>query len=105
MEMKDKLEAKQNEDDQGPFLSPNVKDIFKRRKEEKNKKGIKKMNLKSLLPAEEPEINKENDINNENEEDNDNEKIKMISSSSDFNNEDNIELEKKAKRKKSKEKL
>ena len=94
MELNDKLESKQNEDDQGPFLSSNVKDIFKRRKEEKNKKGLKKMNLKSLLPAEESEINKEN---NENEEDNDNEKVQMISPSENLNNEDNMELEKKAK--------
>ena len=46
------LESNQNEDDQGPFLSSNVKDIFKRRKQEKNKKGMKKMNLKSFLHSE-----------------------------------------------------
>ena len=90
------LENNQNEDDQGPFLSSNVKDIFKRRKEEKNKKGMKKMNLKSLLPSEEQEINTDNNINND--DDNDNEKYQMISTNNNMSNEDNIQLEKKAKK-------
>ena len=93
-----KFENNQNEDDQGPFLSSNVKDIFKRRKEEKNKKAMKKMNLKSLLPSEDQEINQDNNINNEDEEDNDNEKYQMISQNNNLNNEDNMELEKKAKK-------
>jgi len=92
------FENNQNEDDQGPFLSSNVKDIFKRRKEEKNKKAMKKMNLKSLLPSEDQEINQDNNINNEDEEDNDNEKYQMISQNNNLNNEDNMELEKKAKK-------
>ena len=92
------FENNQNEDDQGPFLSSNVKDIFKRRKEEKNKKALKKMNLKSLLPSEDQEINQDNNINNEDEEDNDNEKYQMISQNNNLNNEDNMELEKKAKK-------
>ena len=92
------LESNQNEDDQGPFLSSNVKDIFKRRKQEKNKKGMKKMNLKSFLPSEKEEKNNENNINN-NEEDNedDNEKIQMITENN-ISNEDNMKLEKKAKK-------
>ena len=98
MELNNSLENNQNEDDQGPFLSSNVKDIFKRRKEEKNKKGMKKMNLKSLLPSEDQEINPENNINNEDEEDNDNEKYQMISQNNNLKNEDNMELEKKAKK-------
>ena len=86
------LESNQNEDDQGPFLSSNVKDIFKRRKQEKNKKGMKKMNLKSFLPSEKEEKNNENNINN-NEEDNedDNEKIQMITENN-ISNEDNMKL-------------
>ena len=92
------FENNQNEDDQGPFLSSNVKDIFKRRKEEKNKKAMKKMNLKSLLPSEDQEINQDNNMNNEDEEDNDNEKYQMISQNNNLNNEDNMELEKKAKK-------
>ena len=53
------LEENQNEDDKGPFLSSDVKEIFKKRKEEKSKKGMKKMNLKSLIPSEEQEIKTE----------------------------------------------
>jgi len=93
-----RLEENKNQDDQGPFLSPNVKDIFKRRKEEKNKKTTKKMNLKSLLPSEDQEINTENNVNNEDDVDNDNEKYQMISQNSALNNEDNITLEKNAKK-------
>ena len=71
------LEDNQNEDDKGPFLSSDVKEIFKKRKEEKSKKGMKKMNLKSLIPSEEQEINTENNINNNiNEEEDDNERTR-----------------------------
>ena len=76
------------EQDENPFLSTNVKDILKRRREDKNKKSMKKMNLIS--------ITNENDFNNaENENDNENEEEKMI------DNSDNIktmkDLEKNAK--------
>ena len=76
------------EQDENPFLSTNVKDILKRRREDKNKKSMKKMNLIS--------ITNENDFNNDqNENDNENEEEKMI------DNSDNIktmkDLEKKAK--------
>ena len=99
MESNNSLESNKNEDNPGLFLSSNVKDIFKRRKEEKNKKGMKKMNLKSLLPSEEEEeINKENNINNEDEGDNDNEKNQMISQNNNLNNEDIMALEKNAKK-------
>ena len=100
MELKDSADNIQNEDDQGPFLSPNVKDIFKRKKEEKNKKGMKKMNFKTLLPSEDQDINtNENNINNiNNEDEDDNEKYQMISKNNNISNEDNIELEKKAKK-------
>ena len=98
MELINTLDNSQNEDDKGPFLSSNVKDIFKRRKEEKNKKGMKKMNLKSLLPSEEQDLNIENNINDDNNDEDDNEKNKMISQSNEINNEDNIQLEKKAKK-------
>ena len=87
--MEGNVNTSQNKDeDENPFLSTNVKDILKRRREDKNKKSIKKMNLMS--------VTNENDINNiENEKDNENEEEKMI------DNRDNIEtmkeLEKKAK--------
>ena len=98
MEMDNSLEDNQNEDDKGPFLSSDVKEIFKKRKEEKSKKGMKKMNLKSLIPSEEQEINTENNINNNiNEEEDDNEDNKMITPNN-ISNEDNIQLEKKAKK-------
>ena len=54
--MENKLENSQNEDDQGPFLSSKVKDIFKSRNKEKKQKKLKKMNLTSLLPSEEQDI-------------------------------------------------
>ena len=92
------LEDNQNEDDKGPFLSSDVKEIFKKRKEEKSKKGMKKMNLKSLIPSEEQEINTENNINNNiNEEEDDNEDNQMITPNN-ISNEDNMQLEKKAKK-------
>ena len=92
------LEDNQNEDDKGPFLSSDVKEIFKKRKEEKSKKGMKKMNLKSLIPSEEQEINAENNINNNiNEEEDDNEDNQMITLNN-ISNEDNMQLEKKAKK-------
>ena len=64
MEMENKLENSQNEDDQGPFLSSKVKDIFKSRNKEKKQKKLKKMNLTSLLPSEEQDFNTDNNINN-----------------------------------------
>ena len=97
-EIDNSLEDNQNEDDKGPFLSSDVKEIFKKRKEEKSKKGMKKMNLKSLIPSEEQEINTENNINNNiNEEEDDNEDNKMITPNN-ISNEDNMQLEKKAKK-------
>ena len=75
------------EEKDNPYLSTNVKDILKRRREEKGKKNVKKMNLISL--TNEPSIN-EPDNDNENEEE------KMIDKNE--NNNKNIkELEKKAK--------
>ena len=97
MEINNSLEENQNEDDKGPFLSSDVKAIFKKRKEEKNKKGMKKMNLKNLIPTEEQEINTENDENKINKEEDDNENDQMIIQNN-LNNEDNIQLEKKAKK-------
>ena len=102
MEKNNSLENNQTEDDQGPFLTSDVKEIFKKRKEEKNKKGMKKMNLKSLLPSEEQEINSENknkhfDTQEEEDDDDDNESDKMISQNN-MSNEDNMKLEKKAKK-------
>ena len=48
MEINNSLEENQNEDDKGPFLSSDVKAIFKKRKEEKNKKGMKKKRKKII---------------------------------------------------------
>ena len=99
MEMENKLENSQNEDDQGPFLSSKVKDIFKSRNKEKKQKKLKKMNLTSLLPSEEQDFNTENNINNtKNEEEDDNENNQMIIENNNISNEDNIKLEKKAKK-------
>ena len=71
--------------DENPFLSSNVKDILKRRREDKNKKSMKKMNLISIT----------NEIET-NEDQNENEEEKMI------DNTENIktmkELEEKAKK-------
>ena len=93
MKSKDNSSAKKNESEEGkgPFLSNNVKDILKRKREDKHKKGIKKMNLISILPIENQDI--ENDINNPDKEEN--EDKKMIEDSEKINN--NIEMEKKAK--------
>ena len=99
MEMENKLENSQNEDDQGPFLSSKVKDIFKSRNKEKKQKKLKKMNLTSLLPSEEQDFNTDNNINNtKNEEEDDNENNQMIIENNNISNEDNIKLEKKAKK-------
>ena len=43
------LENNKTEDDQGPFLTSDVKEIFKKRKEEKNKKGMKKIMMKRKI--------------------------------------------------------
>ena len=75
MELKDKS-LTENEDilnTNRPILSSNVKDIIKRKKEDKTKKGMKKMNLISIVESE--DNNEENAIN---EADNENEDIKMI---------------------------
>ena len=82
-------QSQENAENENPYLSSNVKDILKRRREDKNKKS-KKMNLISL--TNDPEIN-----NPEN--DNENEEEKMIDKSENIiNNKNNIELEKKAKK-------
>ena len=82
-------QSPENAENENPYLSSNVKDILKRRREDKNKKS-KKMNLISL--TNDPEIN-----NPEN--DNENEEEKMIDKSENIiNNKNNIELEKKAKK-------
>ena len=93
MKSKDNSSTKNSESEEGkgPFLSNNVKDILKRKREDKHKKGIKKMNLISILPIENQDI--ENDINNPDKEEN--EDKKMIEDSEKINN--NIEMEKKAK--------
>ena len=93
MKSKDNSSTKKSEREvgKGPFLSSNVKDILKRKREDKQKKGIKKMNLISILPIENQDI--ENDINSPDKEEN--EDKKMIEDSEKNNN--NIELEKKAK--------
>ena len=54
MKSKDNSSTKKSESEvgKGPFLSSNVKDILKRKREDKQKKGIKKMNLISILPIE-----------------------------------------------------
>ena len=85
------MESKENsstdkEEKDNPYLSTNVKDILKRRREEKGKKNIKKMNLISLT--------NEGSIN-ETENDNENEEEKMIDKNE--NNKNMKELEKKAK--------
>lgn len=93
MNSKDNSSTKKSESEagKGPFLSSNVKDILKRKREDKHKKGIKKMNLISILPIENQDI--ENDINEPDKEENEGQK--MIEDSEKINN--NIELEKKAK--------
>ena len=85
------MESKRNnssdkEEKDNPYLSTNVKDILKRRREEKGKKNVKKMNLISLT--------NEGSIN-ETENDNENEEEKMIDKNE--NNKNMKELEKKAK--------
>ena len=82
MEEKDNPSSDNVETD-NPFLTSNVKDILKRKREDKNKKSTKRMNLIS--------IGIEND-NDNNENDNENEEEKMID-----NSEDIKDLEKKAK--------
>ena len=79
-----------NIENENPYLSSNVKDILKRRREDKNKKS-KKMNLISL--TNDPGINNP-EIDNENEEE------KMIDKTENNinNNMSYIELEKKAKK-------
>ena len=93
MKSKDNSSTKKSESEvgKGPFLSSNVKDILKRKREDKHRKGIKKMNLISILPIENQDI--ENDINNPDKEEN--EDKKMIEDSEKNNN---IEMEKKAKK-------
>ena len=92
MKMEKNQKNNQNEDDQGPFLSSKVKDIFKSRNKEKKQKNMKKMNLTSLLPSEEQDFNTDNNINNsKNEEEDDNENNQMIENNN-ISNEDNIKL-------------
>jgi hypothetical protein len=80
-----------NENNKGSILSNNVKDILKRKKE-KSKKNMKRMNFSSILP-ENLEIDNNNTINDI---DNENEEEKMI----DINerNQNVKELENKAKK-------
>ena len=78
-----------NENNKGSILSNNVKDILKRKKE-KSKKNMKRMNFSSILP-ENLEIDNSNTIN-----DNENEDEKMINVNE--KNQDMKELENKAKK-------
>lgn len=97
MELKDKSssEKEDNINTNRPILSSNVKDIIKRKKEDKNKKGAKKMNLISIVESE--DNNEDNAINDpDNDNDNENEDIKMIDDK-EKNNIDNKKLEKKVK--------
>ena len=75
------------EESENPYLSSNVKDILKRKKE-KSKKAMKKIDLFSMTNENE---------NNEPEKDNENESEKMLDDGEN-NNKNNIELEKKAKK-------
>ena len=87
MELKDKslTENEDNLNTNRPILSRNVKDIIKRKKEDKHKKGMKKMNLISIVESEDND--EENAINDA---DNENEDIKMI----DDNEKDNKDIKK-----------
>ena len=70
MELKDKssTEKEDNINTNRPILSSNVKDIIKRKKEDKNKKGAKKMNLISIVESEDNnEDHAINDPDNDNE--------------------------------------
>ena len=87
-------EKEGNDSNKDPYLSSNVKDILKRRREDKNKKSKRKMNLSAILP-ENLEIDTGNTIN-DNENDNENEDVKMIDDN-EKNNKDIKEMEKKAK--------
>ena len=93
MELKDKslTEKEDNLNTNRPILSSNVKDIIKRKKEDKHKKGMKKMNLISIVESD--DNNEENSINDP---DNENEDIKMIDDN-EKNHKDNKILEKKMK--------
>ena len=85
--MESKNNSSDKEEKDNPYLSSNVKDILKRRREEKNKKNTKKIDLISLT--------NEGSINDP-ENDNENEEEKMIDKKE--NNKNIKELEKKAKK-------
>ena len=86
-------EKNNNENNKSSILSDNVKDILKRRKD-KNKKKMKRMNFSTLLP-ENLEIDNNNNINNTIN-DNENEDEKMIDNKE--RNKDMKELENRAQK-------
>ena len=77
----------EKEETENPYLSSNVKDILKRKKD-KSKKSMKKIDLLSATNENE---------NNEPEKDDENESEKMLDQN-EIDNKNNIELEKKAKK-------
>ena len=77
----------EKEETENPYLSSNVKDILKRKKD-KSKKSMKKIDLLSATNENE---------NNEPEKDDENESEKMLDEN-EIDNKNNIELEKKAKK-------
>ena len=98
MESKDNSSSgnDQSENKEGPFLSSNVKEILKRRREDKHKKGMKRLNLISMI--ENKETNDDNNIN-DTENDNENEDIKMIDDNEKAQkNKEMKEIEKKVKK-------